>query len=165
MVSQREHVKRIDAVCVDPDKIVKHFSKNMRMRDSLYDARSFKLSGFKHDGIATVGVGVDPRSGGAYYPDTPHPVWVSPQMFVRNDEHPAVGVPDEAENKRILRDTVDAAEGSDTFQSHHETSMEEWRDMWKTAVENDLKDEITFEFRRRDGAVETHTVSVQYESD
>jgi len=165
MVCQLEYVRRIDTVCVGPEQIVQHFSKNLRMRNTLYNARSFKLSGFKHDGVATANVGVDPRNDGAYYPDTPHPVWVPPQMFVRDGEHRIVGLPDKAENKRILRDTVDAKEGSDEFQSHHETSMEAWREMWKNAVRNDLTDEITFTFRRHDGSVETHAASVRYESD
>ena len=169
---QAELVAKIDEIRVDPDTVVKHFTKNLRNKDTLYDPRSFEVVGIRSDDPCTIKVGVDPRDDGAYYPDSPHPVWLSPSTFVRgwsHDEHDVqsdskdIGLPREAENKRILReDGYD--EGTEAFEEAHETGMKEWRELWDHEVRKDLKDEIRFRFGHRVPEMETfeHTVSVRY---
>jgi hypothetical protein len=173
---QAAFVQQIDEIVIDPDDVVKHFTKNLRNKNTLYDARSFRICGIRSKSACTVDIGVDPRDDGAYYPDKPHPVWISPRTFVQGWSHDeddteseshAIGLPDESENKRIMRDTTPLEEGSDEFEEEHEKSMDDWRQMWDTAVRKDLKDEIEFVFGERVPEMETirHTVAIRYESD
>jgi hypothetical protein len=171
---QAEYVQQVEEIVVDPDEILKHFERNLRNKNSTYNERRFKLVGFKNDGVASVKVGVDPRDDGAYYPDQPHPVWVSPKRFVEGairrehdvqGQHEDIGLPDEAENKRILREHNDLEEGTEEFEREHEESMGTWEEMWEKAVRQDLKDEIEFVFGEPVPEMETirHSVDVRYE--
>lgn len=171
---QADYVRQIDEIVIDADDVVEHFTKNLRNKGSLYNARRFRLVGFKNDGVASVKIGVDPRDDGAYYPDKPHPVWVSPKKFVKGasrrehdvqGQHEDIGLPDEGENKSILRDDSEYEDGTEEFEAAHEASMETWEEMWEDAVRRDLKEEIEFVFGEQVPEMETirHTVEVRYE--
>ena len=152
---QAEYVQQIETVEVDPDDVVKHYTRNLRNSNPTgYTPRSFELVGFRSDGQARIKIGVDPRDEGAYFDGSPYPVWVSPGRFVEGagrgedgGEHRDIGLPNETENRRILRSEVDAEEGTEAFERHHESAMETWREMWEKAIRSDLKDSIVFRFR------------------
>ncbi len=168
---QAQYVQQIEKIVVDPEDIITHYTKNLRNKQSLYDERSFKLTGFRNDGVAEIDIGVDPRDDGAYYPDQPHPIWVSPGRFVqgasRGEEdgrHQDVGLPDEAENRRIMRESRDLEDGTEEFEEEHEKAMATWEELWVEEIRNDLKDEIEFVFGDQVPEMDTirHTVSVEY---
>lgn len=165
------HVRQIEQIVVDPDDIVRHYTKNLRLEGTGYTPRKFRLAGFRSDGVARVEIGVDPRDEGGYYDGMPHPVWLSPGAFIEGAApgesglHEDIGLPDAAENKRIMRETTDHEEGTPEFEQAHEESMAEWERLWEAELRNDLKDEIEFAFGERIPEVETirHTVPVEYE--
>lgn len=175
---QIQEVQKVDKIVVDPDDVIKHFTKNRRLRQTLYDSRKFRLTGFRKDGVAEVKIGVDPRDDGGYYPENPHPIWLSPSTFIQGEgpgeekgHHNDIGLPDEAENKRELRDdsTIEAEEGTKEFEKLHEEAMETWEEIWEQELRNDLKDEIELEMRTagpapdfREVAV-SHTIEVEYQ--
>jgi hypothetical protein len=172
---QAAHVAKISEIRVDPDTVVEHFSKNLRNKDAFYAQKSFQIRGVLSEGPSTIDVGVDPRTEGAWYPDSPHPVYVTPSTFVHGWSHDErrveseaadVGLPNESENKRILRQDG-FEEGTRAFEEAHRTGMQDWKVMWDKAVRSDLKDEITFRFRYRGTDIESfgHTVPVTYVSD
>lgn len=168
---QAEYVQRVQKIVVDPEDVIRHLQKNAKLDGTLYDQRKFKLTGFKNDGVASVSIGVDPRDDGGYYPDKPHPIWVRPSRFVHgwsrgedSSESLDIGVPDEAENRRQVRETVDVEEGTEEFEAECEDGMEVWEEMFESAVRRDLKDEIEFVFGERIPEMETvrHTAEVEY---
>jgi len=169
-----KNVAKITEIRVDPDTVVKYFSKNLRNEGSLYTQRSFQVLQIRLEDPCTIAVGVDPRTDGARYSDEPHPVWVEPSQFVQgwshdeqqtNSEAAGIGLPREAENKRVLR-RGGLEEGTKAFEEAHRTAMQDWKVLWDKAVRNDLKDEITFYFGDRNPYVATfeHTVPVTYVS-
>lgn len=169
---QAAYVQQIDEIVVDPEDIIKHYTKNLQNKNTLYDSRSFKLSGFKNDGVAEVSIGVDPRDDGGYYPDQPHPIWLSPGRFVQGGAfnesegyHQDIGVPNQSENRRLVRESVDVEEGTEEFEEQLEAAINTWEELWVHELRKDLKDEIEFVFGRDVPEMETirHTVSVRYE--
>jgi len=117
---QAEHVAKISEIRVDSDTVVKHFSKNLRNKDVFYAQKSFQIRGVLSEGPSTIDVAVDPRDGGAWYSYSPHPVWLKPSTFVygwSHDEHRVeseaadIGLPNESENKRIIRETFQSRLG------------------------------------------------------
>jgi hypothetical protein len=170
---QAQLVQQIDTVVVDPEDVIEHLTKNQRRKDSLYTPRKFRLVGFKADGGARVKIGVDPRGEGARYDGKPHPVWVAPRTFVQGWSHDEradgsesqdIGIPDEAENRRIMRDSTPLEEGTEEFEEQAEIAMDNWQDLFESAVRNDLKDEIEFVFGDNpDAETIRHTVSVDYD--
>ena len=173
-MDQKEHIQKIDTIVIDPDDVIEHFTKNQRNARGLYNERKFKVQDIRGDGPCTVATGVDPRDDGAYYPDSPHPVWVRPSTLVGGWSHDeqyseshaaAIGLPAESENREIMREETELEEGSDEFERQHEEAMDDWREMWDDAIRKDLKDEITFTWGERVPEMETvrHSVDIRYE--
>jgi len=151
---QAEYVAQINAITVDRETVIKHFERNQR-RPKTYDQRSLKVSGIRTNGPAQTSAKVDPRDNGAYFPDTPHPVFIRPKSLIEgashDDERDLPRMPTLAESRREFRRQADSELPEDcndwtdeqrtAFHGFHETALAHWRDMLQ------IKDELTFKFR------------------
>ena len=169
---QAELVAQIDAIAVDRETVIKHFERNQR-RSEGYDQRSLKVSGIRSDGPAQTAPKVDPRDNGAYFPGSPHPVFVRPKSLVKgashDDERDLPRMPTLAESRREFRRQFDGDLPEDltnwteeqraALDEFHEAALDNWRGMLQ------LKDKFTFEFRavahnpERERTIE-HTVEI-----
>lgn len=151
---QAEYVAQIDSIAVNRETVIKHFSRNQR-RPKSYDERSLKVSGIRTNGPAQTSAKVDPRDNGAYFPDTPHPVFISPKSLIEgashDDERDLPRRPTLAESRREFRHQSDDELPEDhtdwtddqraAFDEFHEVALDQWRSLLQ------IKDELTFEFR------------------
>ncbi len=169
---QAEYVKQINAIAVDRETVIKHFERNQR-RPKTYDERSLKVSGIRTDGPAQTAPKVDPRDNGAYFPDSPHPVFISPKSLIAGASHDdgrdLPRMPTLAESRREFRRQFDGKLPEDhtdwtdeqraALDEFHEVALDHWRDLLQ------VKDELTFKFRtvahnpERERVIE-HTVEI-----
>lgn len=171
---QIEHAKQIDTIVVDPDAVVEHTFKNINNKQTLYDARKFEVKGVGRDGPCKLSAGVDPRDDGGYYPDSPHPVWISPGSLIQGLAHDEtdglqISFPSRGTCRSLVRDDhPELGEDTDEFEALVDEYYEESCDVWRASARGHLKDELTFQMRAANAKtgetkVHTHTVDVKYE--
>jgi hypothetical protein len=174
---QTEYVKQIDAIVVDPDEVVTHFSKNKHISPANYNQRSFKLCGMR-SGVPEAKPKRDPRDDGCWYPESPHPVWIKPKGFIegtsRGDDAELPRMPDHSELIREfkLQYAGEIADHRNDWTDEQQAEFDEFRDVafenWRGLVRRNLKEEYTFEKRtvnHRTGEEKRHdhTVSIEYD--
>jgi len=128
-------------VTASADDIIKHYRRNLERKDTLYTPRSMKLVG---DELKPK---VDPRDDGAYFPDTPHPVFRSPRGFIkgagRDEEHPSfMRLHERHVDKNVVRDEFDVEEGTGEFDEKVDEVREEGVGVWESQMRQLLKDEV-----------------------
>jgi len=128
-------------VTASADDIIKNYRQNPERKDTLYTPRSMKLVGDK------LKPKVDPRDDGAYFPDTPHPVFRSPAGFIKGagheEDHPSfMNLHGRHVDKQVVRDEYDVEEGTEEFDERVDEVRAESVGVWESQMHQLLKDEV-----------------------
>ena len=159
MTTQQEYRESIEKIEIAKEKIAEDYLWNRRVADdSLANQKKYRLIP-QDDRTAKIKTGRDPREDGGYYPDDPHPIWISPSRFI--DEDKMDFIPTKTEEKEEMR-----KQGIDP--EENKEKLEEWlseaEKIWKEDLE--MKDEIKIpgpqDIMDED---ERHTIKVIYMED
>jgi hypothetical protein len=146
-----QHRLENDKVDVDEEKtvtaskedIVKHYRRNLERKNTLYTPRSMKLVG---DELKPK---VDRRDDGAYFPDTPHPVFRKPRGFIkgagRDEDHAAyMTLPSRHEQINLVRENEDLTREDDGEEfnekvgEYYEYAVEEWESQARQLLKEEV---------------------------
>jgi len=152
---QIQAITEIEKIYVSLEDVYEHARKNVANEHTFYTPRSFKLCG--HGDTRTAKLQVDPRTDGGYYPNSTHPIWISPSEFLTDDSPQP---PTRQQTRSHVRNEGEVDRGSDKEVEMVETFHQEAIDVWK--ADSTLKDEITWTLRdvwwTDDGEQQTKTV-------